>query len=199
MVLMMGVAGCLDFDPGTPNNMPAPDDGGVKPQQPVDMAHSQQQTAQDMAQKPGADLANAPPAPLGMELCEVTLSLSGTYTQGTAPAADFPGGCWPDGTWSFSATVTQNGCATTPPIEATYQFKVVEDQDFNDTITYLNDPSNMYLTTKISGGEGGVCTGAFKIFSGDCKTIYNLRPAMQADNSINGQGDIRVYDVDQRF
>jgi len=43
-----------------------------------------------------------------------------------------------------------------------------------------------------------VCVGAFLVFSADGKTIWNLRPAMQADNTINGHGDIKVYDADER-
>jgi len=58
-------------------------------------------------------------------------------------------------------------------------FKVVEDTDYNDTITYQNDPTNTSLTLKISGGEGAICTGAFLLFSSDGKTMINLRPALQ--------------------
>jgi hypothetical protein len=173
--------------------------GQMMQQSPPDMAKpTTGQTSHDMAVAPGADLAMGPPAPLGMELCEATLALTGTYVQGNAPPTGFPGGCWPDGTWTFTATMTNNTCTSAPTLEAQYQFKVVEDMDFNDTITYVNDPTNMYVATKISGGEGGVCVGAFMIFSADGKTVWNLRPAMQADNSINGQGDVRVYDADQR-
>ena len=197
VLLAFGVGGCLDFQPGTPD-----------PQQPdptaPDMAKPASPTPHDMATapsnppQPGADMAMAPPAPLGMQLCETDLTLTGNYVQGSAPPLDFPGGCWPDGTWTFSVTVTTSDCTPTPPMETQYKFSVVEDIDYNDTITYTNDPTNMYVATKISGGEGGVCVGSFKIYSADGKTIYNLRPAMQADLTINGAGDIRVYDTDQR-
>jgi hypothetical protein len=135
---------------------------------------------------------------VGNLLCTATLSISGSYTRAAAPPTDFPGGCWPDGDWTFTATITANECATAPKLESPYKFHVVEDLDYNDTITYTNDPANMYVTAKVAGGEGGVCTGAFLIFSADGKTLWNLRPAVQADNSINGQGDIKIYDVDQR-
>ena len=131
-------------------------------------------------------------------MCTATISLAGTYTLGNAAPTDFPGGCWPDGAWSFTATVTANDCATAPALEAPYNFKVVEDLDYNDTITYMNDPTNIYVSTKISGGEGGVCVGIFLIYSADGKTVWNLHPAVQADNTINGQGDVRIYDADQR-
>jgi len=136
----------------------------------------------------------------GNLLCTTNLAMAGTFTQVNAPPSDFAGGCWPDGTWVFTATVTDSDCASgmTPTVENQYKFTVTEDADFNDTIVYNNDPANMYVTTKISGGDGGVCVGAFMIFSADGKTVWNLRPAMQADNSINGQGDIQVWDADQR-
>ncbi len=202
LLLAFGVTGCLDFAPGTPN--PNTQQGGMP-----DMAKPSSPTpsgSHDMAMgsnpsnppQPGADMAMGPPAPLGMQLCEATLSLSGSYVQGSAPPTAFPGGCWPDGMWTFTATITNNSCTSAPPLETQYQFKIVEDLDYNDTITYVNDPTNMYVATKISGGEGGVCVGAFTIYSADGKTVYNLRPAMQADNSINGAGDIRLYDADQR-
>jgi len=141
------------------------------------------------------------PVPVvGNLLCTTNLSISGSYTQANPPPTDFEGGCWPDGSWVFTATITDSDCASgmTPTVENQYQFTVTEDMDYNDTIVYNNDPTNMYVTTKISGGDGGVCVGAFLIFSADGKTIWNLRPAMQADNSINGQGDIKVYDADER-
>jgi hypothetical protein len=195
------VAGCLDFEPGTPdpNQMmtggsPDMSKPSSPPQPGVDMATSPSNPPQ-----PGADMAGPPP-PLGNEVCNVELSLAGTYTQGSAPPLDFPGGCWPDGQWLFTATVTaNNGCSPQPPIEAQYSFTVVEDMDYNDTITYNNDPTNMYVATKISGGEGGICTGAFKVYSSDGKTVYNLRPALQVGNILNGSGEIRVYDADQRL
>jgi hypothetical protein len=172
-------------------------DGG-SPSHP-DMAMKKSSGSQpDMAKSSSSGPVDMAPAPLGMLVCETDLSLAGTFTQSAAPPTGFPGGCWPTGSWTFTATVTTNGCSPTPPLQAQYQFTVVEDNDFNDTITYVNDPSNMYVATKISGGEGGVCVGAFQIYSSDGKTIYNLRPAMQADNSINGQGDVREYTTDQR-
>jgi hypothetical protein len=138
--------------------------------------------------------------PLGNLLCTSVLSFSGSFTQGNAPPTDFPGGCWPDGSWTFTANIDSTDCAAgmAPTVESQYVFNVTEDADFNDTISYQNDPTNMYVSTKISGGDGGVCVGAFLVFSADGKTVWNLRPAMQSDSSINGHGDIQVYDADQR-
>jgi hypothetical protein len=142
----------------------------------------------------GGNAGNAP----GKLLCSATLSLSGNFQQGAAPPTDFAGGCWPSGTWTFSAQVGTNDCPNGPSLPSQFVFQVQEDADFNDTITYTTDPTNTNLSLKISGGDGGVCIGAFLIFSTDGKTVLNLRPAMQSDNSLNGQGDYSVYDTDQR-
>lgn len=189
------LTGCLGSAPMPGSPMPGPDggvsgpDGGGRPAQ-GDMGG----TNDDGSAPPPAD-----GGAVGTLLCEATLSLSGTYTQGKAPPADHEeGSCWPDGAWTFTATVVDNNCQSAPKLESQFRFQVVEDDDFNDTITYLNDPGNLYVTTKISGGDGAICIGAFLIFSADGKTVINLRPALQADNSLNGQGDYRVYDADQR-
>jgi hypothetical protein len=135
---------------------------------------------------------------LGTMICRDALALSGQWQQGNAPPSGFPGGCWPDGTWSFSANVSQSACSSAPVLAAQYRFQVVEDADYNDTITYLNDPTDASASLKITGGEGGVCTGAFLLFSADGKTVINLRPALQADGSINGQGEYQIWTADQR-
>jgi hypothetical protein len=136
----------------------------------------------------------------GNLLCTSVLSIAGAYTQGNPPPTGFEGGCWPDGTWNFTATIASSDCPASmaPTVLPSYTFTVTEDLDYNDTVVFTNDPTNMYVSLKISGGDGGVCVGAFLIFSPDGKTVWNLRPAMQADNSINGQGDIKVWDADQR-
>jgi hypothetical protein len=136
---------------------------------------------------------------LGNQLCEATLSIAGTFVQGDPPPSDLGGGCWPDGLWTFTATMTDNGgCPTLPTIPPQFQYKVVQDDDFNDTITYLTDPTNIFTPSSISGGDGALCVGEFIIYSSDGKSIFNLRPALQADNSLDGQGDWRLYDSDQR-
>jgi hypothetical protein len=145
----------------------------------------------------GGDGGAAAPA-VGNLLCEATLSLSGTFQPGAAPPVDFAGGCWPDGQWTFHATVTANPCPSAPVLPTQFVFSVQEDTDYNDTITYVTDPSNPDVSTKISGGEGAICTGAFLIFTAGGKTVINLRPALQAGNVIDGQGDYRLYDADQR-
>lgn len=176
--MIMMLAGCLNSQPGSP----APTDGGLA-------------TSSDGGSADGGTNGGMS---FGTMICSATLSLSGQWVEGNLPPTDFPGGCWPDGTWSFTATVTQNGCASQPDLAALYRFQVMEDVDYNVTITFLNDPTNTSASLRISGGEGGVCGGAFLLFSADGKTMINLRPALQADNSINGRGEYQVWTADQR-
>lgn len=175
LILMIG--GCLNSQPQSPTGNSGTTDGGSS----------------------GNGSSDGGAAPFGgTMLCSATLSLVGTWTLGNPQPTDFPGGCWPDGAWNFMATMTQNDCTPAPQLAALYRFTVVEDTNYNDTITYLNDPTNMTDSLKISGGEGGVCVGAFLLFSSDGKTVINLRPAVQADGSINGHGEYQVWSGDQR-
>jgi len=136
---------------------------------------------------------------VGNELCTSDLSFTGTYVQGNAPPSDFEGGCWPDGTWTFTANIDDTTCAAgmAPTVQPQYKFTVTEDTDFNDTIVYNTDPSNMNVSLKVSGGDGAICVGAFLIFSADGKTIWNLRPALETGNTLDGHGDIQVWDTSQ--
>jgi hypothetical protein len=138
-------------------------------------------------------------APIGNELCRATLSITGTYVQGNAPPADLGGGCWPDGMWTFSATVTDSGnCANPPTLAAQYQVQVVQDDNFDDTITFVSDPTNMFTHMQINAAGGGICTGIFQWVSDDGFTVYEMHPSLQADNSLVGNGQYSMYDADQR-
>jgi len=101
--------------------------------------------------------------------------------------------------WTFTATVTDGGGCTNPPMLASqYQVKVVQDTDFNDTITFVTEPGNMYTHMQINSGGGGICTGIFQWISDDGFTIFEMHPSMQADNSLVGGGQYSIYDADQR-
>jgi hypothetical protein len=87
-----------------------------------------------------------------------------------------------------------------PDLLPEYKFQVVEDADYNDTITYLTDPSNIYVPSEISGGEGGgLCAGGFLVFATDGKRTWNFKPVLQNDGvTLQGMGEYRLYDTDQR-
>ena len=196
--LAVAVTGCLGSAPTGGNGGSAAAAAAAMPA--LAAAAAAAPVAAAAPQAGGGGGGGGGPGPVvGNLLCTSVLSFSGTYTQGNAPPSDFAGGCWPDGTWTFTANIDSTDCTSNAPtVLPQYTFTVTEDTDYNDTVVYQNDPTNMYVSAKISGGEGGVCVGAFLIFSADGKTVWNLRPAMQADNSLNGHGDIKVYDADQR-
>jgi hypothetical protein len=143
-----------------------------------------------------------PGQPLGNLLCTAKLTVAGTYVQGNPAPSDLGGGCWPDGTWTFTATITDDGgcsaVAHNPTLPSQYQVTVVQDDNFDDTFTFVTDPTNMYTQFGINSGDGGICTGIFEWTSDDGFTNFVMQPSLQADNSLNGNGNFQVFDADQR-
>ena len=134
-----------------------------------------------------------------MIVCKARLGIKGQFSQSAPPPAD-NAGCWPVGTWSFKTTIIQNGCSpppSSPPMVAEWQFKVEQDVDFNITYTYLNDPAYDHVRMKVTGDGGGVCQGGFEVYSLDGKANNNMKPALNADGSLNGFADYEVYNDDQ--
>ena len=131
-------------------------------------------------------------------------------------------GCWPVGTWTFTATVddtvevvdiTGDGIGdrcgelsgTQPPtLESSYSFKVdrVDDPDSDgllETYTYLGSSPN-FFSVKISEGGGGDCEGIMEFKSSDDKQWWTLNPNIctsdncaPPSNNITGSGDFTFY------
>lgn len=133
-------------------------------------------------------------------LCVATLSTSGTFAK-DASADPLPGsGCRPWGTWTFTTAIVSNNCSPAPSVQE-YQFKATWklDNDGN-TITeysYLTDPTTEHRIKHSQGGSG-LCAGELQLYSADGKTVFNLRPELNADNSITGDGEYAVFTTDQR-
>jgi hypothetical protein len=130
------------------------------------------------------------------QICEASLVVTGTYER-TAPQPADMFGCWSVGNWRLSATVAENGCAEAPALEAEYAFEVTRDVQEIYHYRYLTDPSWDKVKMKVSSGGGGICEGGFEIFSGDGRTITRLKPALEADLTINGFGEYEVYRTSQ--
>jgi hypothetical protein len=145
---------------------------------------------------PDADLGRD--RPLGI-VCNATMKTQGTFTISTPQPADYTG-CWPIGTWSFTATLDTNECATPPAMLPKYEFKVEEvvDADGNSqqTYTYLTDPA-AHHRLKVSQGGSGLCEGGLEIYSNDGKQYWNLKPELNADQSMTGFGEYALYSTDQ--
>lgn len=131
--------------------------------------------------------------------CTASFKTSGTFAQSQAKP-DTVSGCWPVGTWTFTATIDSNECGTPPALLPQYQFKVERlvdgDGDPQETYTYLTDPSSHYRL-KVSEGGNGDCEGQLEIFSADGKQWWNLKPELMPDLSVQGFGDYALYDSDQ--
>ena len=131
--------------------------------------------------------------------CNATFKTSGSFVLG-APQPDDVGGCWPIGTWTFTATVDSNECATPPTLLPQYQFKVERLTDASgdplDSYTFVTEP-DVHHRLKVSSGGGGLCEGGLEIFSDDGKQYWNFKPALEADKSIDGFGEYALYNSDQ--
>ena len=154
-----------------------------------------------------------PPAVNDGEICNATLAITnGTFAPGTTPRPTDPDtglpitGCWPVGTWTFSASVASNMCQTTPAVLQSYSFKVervpVDPTDPNsDTMQKLTN-----LTT-VTGGmqwhlavssNGQGCEANFELGSMDGTQYWNMQPTLAKDpgaTTLGGGGDYTLYKV----
>jgi hypothetical protein len=131
-------------------------------------------------------------------ICERAVTLTGSIDPGAPAPLDAPGGCWGDGTWSFKAQVTEEGCGFAPTLEEEYKLSLSHDGELNQLLVYENDPDNADVVLRVSADGAGVCEGQVTLFSPDGKTVWNLKPHLFADGHIEGQGHIAVYREDQR-
>jgi hypothetical protein len=136
--------------------------------------------------------------------CTLDLAVTGSFVQSKAPPVHEDGtpytGCWPIGTWTFSATIGQGDCKTKPTLLPQYQFKVDEmlDSDGNpyQVNTYMTDPT-VRTRIKVSQGGDGLCEGELNLFSPDGKEVTLLKPELYADMHLGGSGEFQVYKDDQ--
>lgn len=146
--------------------------------------------------------------------CTAALALSGTFTMSRASPDDVnndtgdpPGdgrpdinGCWPTGTWAFTASIMSNDCATPPALE-TYTVRVDFGQNslMEPEYTYhlvTPDPAVTHNTVKVSSGGGGLCEGNFEIYSPDGKKVWNLHPTLNTFNMsgpLEGMGEYAEF------
>ena len=134
--------------------------------------------------------------------CAAPVTISGTFSQ----EAEQPGeisGCWPIGTWSFTVTVGEGDCGDVPAPLPDYAVRFERDTeaaqpDYTWISSYLTDPSDQFVQVSVTSGGGGLCEADVQIFSADGTAVWNLHPALQADATLNGQGEYMLYGGDQR-
>ncbi|MBS1122304.1 MAG: hypothetical protein H6Q90_4532 [Deltaproteobacteria bacterium] len=147
--------------------------------------------------------------------CTAAFTTQGTWTEGQpVRPVEVPTGCWPVGTWTFTATVddaqevvdiTGDGVGdrcgtvpgtTAPSVDASYSFRVDRVDDpasdgWVESYAYLGD---MATFNKVSVSEGGVgdCEGDLELLSVDKKELWVLHPA-QTGTTIVGTGEYTLY------
>lgn len=137
-------------------------------------------------------------------VCTTQVDVTGTFAQSKAPPVHEDGtpytGCWPIGTWTFSASMVQSDCSTTPQILPQYQFKVEERLDSDglpyQVNTYLTDPSVRHRV-KVSQGGDGLCEGELNLFSADGKEVWILKPELYEEGHLGGDGEYSLHKDDQ--
>ncbi|MDB4963900.1 MAG: hypothetical protein JWP01_3899 [Myxococcales bacterium] len=148
-------------------------------------------------------------------VCNAMFSITGTFTAGTpARPSDTPTGCWPVGTWTFTANMRENECEAPPMQLATsYSFRVDRkiynpdppgspgydptlDLGWDETYTYLGDMSKLYRVS-VSEGGSGECEGNVQLYSADGTEYWNLKPG-QRGAVIEGFAEYAKYETNQR-
>jgi hypothetical protein len=151
--------------------------------------------------------------PLSHILCTTAVHTQGTYTMGQArptdPTTGTPlDGCWPDGTWTFTATAQPDSAQTVPQCSGGQAPTFAPSYSFIDT-RVANDTGELtvdtfmytgmtHWTIKISQSGNAYCDADFEIYSDDGKQVWNLHPELDSTtNTLNGGGDYTLYDNDQ--
>jgi hypothetical protein len=155
---------------------------------------------------PGDD---QPPPVDNSEVCNASFTITGTFARDNAvPPPNDPDtglpitGCWPIGTWTFSATVASNACSTAPTALAQYSFKVERkpspdggDDTVQELTNLTQNMGNMqYHLSMSANGQG--CQGHLELGSADGKQYWNMAPTLPKDlaaTAISGSGDYVLY------
>jgi hypothetical protein len=152
-------------------------------------------------------------------LCQAQLAITGTFTM-SAPVPDLVNndtqmappdgqpdftGCWPTGTWAFTASVESSTCGTGLPVPA---------QEYRFTTTYMqatDGSGGQYDYTlvspalqmgeyrlKVSSGGGGLCEGIMELYLDGAKKAWTLHPALNVFNQsgpLTGVGEYGEFET----
>ncbi len=138
-------------------------------------------------------------------ICNATFTTAGTFTP-AAPMrpATVPTGCWPVGTWTFTAKLDDNECAKAPSVLPQYSFKVdravnpdpAKDIGYEESYTYLGDQASLYRLLVSESGSG--CEGNLELYSADGKEYWNLKPLLEDNGTIGGFAEYAMFGSNQR-
>lgn len=140
-------------------------------------------------------------------LCSASLKITGTFARAATPQPEIDPdtglpltGCWPVGTWTFSATVDSNTCKTAPTLLSSYSFRVdrVENgpdgQGFVDSYTNMTTVGAMNWHVGVSSNGQG-CEGHLELGSADGTEYWQMQPALLKTDptKLVGSGDYDLY------
>lgn len=152
------------------------------------------------------------------EVCAAAFTVTGTFAvdASTPLPTDKLGapisGCWPVGTWTFTAGVDPNAtfdpkgtpkCTTAPPVLSSYSFKVAQTTDTDGTIQTVTSTTTLsggmqYHLAVSSNGQG--CEASFEFGSADGTQYWNMKPTLAklvppapSPTVLSGNGDYTQY------
>jgi hypothetical protein len=141
--------------------------------------------------------------------CSAGFKTTGSFSQSEVRPTvqgEVIGGCWPVGTWTFTATVDDTFPAldidgdgvgdrcgvvpgtSVPTVESSYSFTVThaEDMDAGGTVesyTY-NGSSPNFFAVKVTEGGGGDCEGGMEFTNADRTQWWTLNPTICTSDEI---------------
>lgn len=138
--------------------------------------------------------------------CTTNFTLTGSFTATQPRPADNTDGCWPIGTWKFTAaidTTQDNTCSPAPmPLAGGYQMEGTLMPDMADpqgppdeVFTYDTDPNAMNMV-KVTEGGAGSCAGELDLWDAACTHIWIFQPetdTIDPMTTISGQGEYSEF------
>lgn len=139
-------------------------------------------------------------------ICEATFSTTGTFAAGVPARPAEEMGCWPVGTWTFTAKIDQNMCDQAPSVLASYSFKVdravnpdpTKDEGYVESYTWLGGTELKLRKVGVSALADG-CQGGIELFSNDGTQFWNMRPHLAPNGTMSGFGEYTLYDSNQNL
>jgi hypothetical protein len=117
-------------------------------------------------------------------------------------------GCWPAGTWTFTAKVDSNECKTPPAVLASYSFRVDRMDEPNgqglvENYANLTTVNGLQWHIAVSSNGAG-CEGNFEFGTADGKQYWHMQPTLLNPTppsttpslTLSGSGDYALYNND---
>ena len=128
--------------------------------------------------------------------------MAATPTRTIDPDTGMPyTGCWPVGTWTFTASVVDNTCPTAPQLLPSYSFTVARTLNGPDmqgqVDTYTNTTTVGAMTYHLGvSANGQGCEGHLELGSADGTQYFQLQPTLAKGTGVTtlaGSGDYDLY------